>query len=141
MAGAPGGAPPGGDPAAAGAPPADPAAGGAPPADPSADPNAQGQPTDDPAAIGDPAAPPKPISGEPVSPGAADTVMQIVERTLKAERDKGPKKPAAPGAPAGGAGDPAGQPNPVTGQPGFDPSMIQGPLKTAAAVIKRLPRC
>ena len=146
-AGAPPGAPPGGDPmaAAGGAPPpgGDPmaAAGGAPPAPPADPAAAGGAPPTDPAAAGapptdpmasqmDPSAPPKPISGEPVSPGAADTVMQIVERTLKAERDKGPKQPKAPAAGgAAGAPDPTSLPGPVSGQPGFDPSMMGGPLK------------
>lgn len=123
-----GGMPPAGAPAPGGAP-MDPSAGGAP-MDPAAAPPAEPPPEAPPMEE-----PPKGADGEPVTPGQAETVMGIVERTLEAVGKK--KTPGAPGA-AGAGGDkpapmdPAAQPGPITGLPGLDPSTLKGPLPTPA---------
>lgn len=115
-----GGAPP----PPGGAPPADPAAAGGPP------PGAMDMP---PAAPMDmPPAPEGGSSGGAVTPDQAETVMQIVERTLEAVGKKKTKADGTPTDPnaaaAGGAPDPTQAPGPVTGLPGFDPASISGPL-------------
>ncbi len=122
--------PPGMDPAMGGMPPMDPAmAGGMPPMDPS-----MGMPPD----MGMPPmpeAPPEPPQGSGVTSDDAEVVDKITKRTMDIVRQTlemvGKAKPVEgkPGEAAPGAG-----PGPVTGQPGFDPAMIPGPLKMAAAL-------
>jgi hypothetical protein len=122
--------PPSMDPAMGGMPPMDPAmAGGMPPMDPS-----MGMPPD----MGMPPmpeAPPEPPQGSGVTTEDAEVVDKITKRTMDIVRQTlemvGKAKPVEgkPGEAAPGAG-----PGPVTGQPGFDPSMIPGPLKMAAAL-------
>lgn len=135
--------PPGGDPMAA--------AGGGMPPPPTGDPAAGGMPMP-PLPGGDPAAgglPPLPEGGLPplpeeggeggdasVSGADAQTVEKIQQNTMDIVRQSlemvGKAKPqeqaegdagSAPETP-----DPAAQPGPVTGQPGFDPATISGPL-------------
>lgn len=139
------GMPPGGDPM--GAPPmpgGDPAAMGMPPG---GDPAAMGM---DPAAGGLPPLPPEgelpPLpeeggagGGEGVTSEDAETIQKITDRTMdivrqtlemvgKAKPQEAPKEeePAEQQPP-----EPEAQPGPITGQPGFDPNMISGPLKLA----------
>ena len=134
------------DPAMAGGAPMDPAMGGMPPMDPMA------------AAMG--GMPPLPPEGEEVTEevvdeasGGADVsmpdidamqsiqanTMDIVRQTLEMV---GKAKPVEGGDVAGGeaaapkpAEEPAAaeMPGPITGQPGFDPNMVNGPLKLASA--------
>lgn len=146
----PAGPPPGGDPAGAGAPPPggdpsggaapmDPSAGGAPPAgDPSAsDPSAEMPPM--------PETPPEPPPKDPVDEqskarqqlGTDDAMVplsQLKEFTVGViEATKGKKtQEAAIQEAKEDSAPPAQAPGPVTGMPGFDPSALGGPLKTAA---------
>lgn len=140
------------DPMAAGGAPMDPMAGGAP-MDPMA---AGGAPPMDPMAGGamDPMAglPPLPEEGgeEIAAEGEAQVsqpdvealkdvqqnTMEIVRQTLEMVGKAKPQE-AADGKPEEAASaeppPPEAQPGPVTGQPGFDPSAIGGPLKMALA--------
>lgn len=125
--------PPGMDPAMGGMPPpppVDPAmAGGMPPMDPSMgmSPDMGMPPMPEP--------PPEAPQGPGVTSEDAEIVDKITKRTMDIVRQTlemvGKAKPAEgkPGEAAPGAG-----PGPVTGQAGFDPSMIPGPLKMAAAL-------
>jgi hypothetical protein len=124
------------DPAAAGMP-MDPAmAGGAPPMDPAmagaappVDPAMGGMPPMDPAMLASLAAP---APAAPSSAGLTAEDEQVVDKITKRTMDivrqtlemvGKAKKPESADAAA-----PAGQPGPVTGMPGFDPSSIKGPL-------------
>ncbi len=143
---APGGAPM--DPMAAGgmppAPPMDPmAAGGMPPAPPMDPMAAGGMPPADPMAA--------PLPGDDAAGGAGgaaiskpdvealkdvqQNTMEIVRQTLEMVGKAKPKEEAAPAA---AEPTPASTPGPVTGQPGFDPAAISGPLKLASALSTRL---
>jgi hypothetical protein len=53
-------------------------------------------------------------------------------------RQTAPAKAEKEKAEAAAAADSMSMPGPVTGQPGFDPSMISGPLKTASVLTKVL---
>lgn len=147
------------DPAAMGGAPMDPAAmdpaamGGAPPMDPAMagmppmDPAAGGMPPMDPAAMG---LPPMPEEAQPNSAetdvnddGKPDTMVPLeamksftvgVIEAMKG-RQTAPAKQEAAKAEAAAAG---GMPGPVTGMAGFDPSMIQGPMKTASVLSKSM---
>jgi hypothetical protein len=150
------------DPAMAGAPPMDPAMGGAPPMDPAMggappmDPAMGGMPPMDPSMM-DPAMggmPPPPPEEEPNSSetdvddnGKADTMVPLeamksftvgVIEAMKG-RVTAPAKQEAEKAKADAAAA-GGMPGPVTGMPGFDPSMIGGPLKTAAVLSRAFRR-
>ncbi len=121
-----GGAPPGSDPSMGGAPPMDPSMGGMPPMDPSMM-----------------APPPEAGSGAGVTEEGADIVDKITKRTMDIVRQtlemvgktKTPKSDAPEAAPPP---TPAQLPGPVTGMTGFDPSTIQGPMKTAGILGKAL---
>jgi hypothetical protein len=139
----PGGAPPmdpgmGGapmDPAMGGAP-MDPAMGGAP-----MDPGMGGAPPLDPAMGG------MPGEGESngLTPEDAETVDKITERTMNIVREtlemvgkaKTPKPEEGAGVPPPPPA-PTEMPGPVTGQPGFDPAAMSGPLKLAQVLARRL---
>lgn len=129
MAGMPPGAPM--DPAMAGGmPPMDPAmdpmaaAGGLPPVEPPPDaPPAEGLTKSDVETV------------DTITQRTMDIVRQTLEMVGKAKTKTEGGGEAAPAAPA-----PAAQPGPVSGMPGFDPSMIQGPLKTAAVLSVLLAR-
>ena len=153
--------PPGGAPmdpmAAGGAPPVDPmAAGGMPPMDPMA---AGGEMP--PMPEGD--LPPLPEEGggeggeDSVTGADADTIkniqmntMDIVKQTLdmvdfkrKKDEQGGEAAPSgeAPEAVAEAPAEPPApeaQPGPITGQPGFSPDMVGGPLKLSSALTRGL---
>lgn len=136
-----GGAPPAGtDPSAGGAPPADPSAGGAPPAgmDPSAamppPPLPEAPPTDTPAK--DPIDEQVKAQKELGTGDAMVPLSQLKEFTVGViEATKGKKtQEAAVQEAKEDAAPPAQAPGPVTGMPGFDPSALGGPLKTAATL-------
>lgn len=141
------------DPGMAGAPPMDPAMAGAPPMDPAMaggapmDP-AMGPPPMDPMAMGGmPPLPPPPAedanqaetdvddNGKPDTmvplEGMKDFTIGVIE-AMKGRQTAPPKTQQEAAAQSAAAG--AGAPGPVTGQPGFDPSMIPGPLKMASEV-------
>ena len=140
----PSAAPPGApmDPSAGGppgAPPMDPSAGGPPPMDPNA-----GAPPVDPAAAGMPPmdAPP-PADDKGLTPTGVDIVdkitqhtMDIVRQTLEMVGKAKTKEERSAALASIGKDDtsapplPGSAPGPVSGMPGFDPSMISGPLKT-----------
>lgn len=137
------------DPAAAGGAPMDPAMAGMPPMDPAAG----GMPPMDPAAMGMPPMP-EPPPEEPVNSaetdvnadGKPDTMVPLaamksftvgVIEAMKG-RVTAPAKQEAEKAKADAAA--GGMPGPVTGMPGFDPSMIQGPMKTASVLSRVLRR-
>jgi len=148
--------------AAGGAPPMDPMAGGMPPMPPM-DPMAGGAPPMDPMAGGMPPMDPMAAMGglPPLDPMAApegegggdaaittpdaDTLKQIQQNTMDLVRQTlemvGKAKPMEGGAAADKPAevDPATQPGPITGQPGFDPSILGGPLKLAS--VKRKLAC
>lgn len=150
------GAPPVDPAAAAGAPPMDPSA-GAPPVDPAAgappaaDPMAGVDPALLAAAAGAPPAGDAPAK-DPVDEqvkakeqlGTGDAMVplsQLKEFTVGViEATKGKKtldaKPAEDKPAAAAPAEPAGQPGPITGLPGLDPSAMQGPLKLGSVIEK-----
>jgi hypothetical protein len=95
--------------------------------------------------------PPPPLEGAGGEDGGgggltkadAETVDTITRRTMDIVREtldmvgktKQPKDGGSAAAPA--EPDPKSQPGPVTGQPGFDPSMLSGPLKMASTILAR----
>lgn len=137
------------DPAMAAMPPMDPAAGGMPPADPAA---MGGAPPVDPAAMG--ALPPMPEPEQPNSAetdvnsdGKPDTMVPLeamksftvgVIEAMKGRQTAPAKQEAAKAEAA--AADAGAMPGPVTGMAGFDPSMIQGPMKTASILSRAMRR-
>jgi hypothetical protein len=61
-------------------------------------------------------------------------VIEAMKGRVTAPAKQEAEKAKADAAAGGGA------PGPVTGMPGFDPSMIQGPMKTASVLSRALRR-